>query len=350
MSTDQISDEAVIAAAGAMVRLGRERRRVDGPMPTRGEEARACIEAYLAYHKPAHALDHAQNAAFKLTRRSAEDQMRHCLENIRDEAATKPNGGAYAAGVATLCLATLPARSPAPATTGDGAHEAWFCHTCKRPVPSQPTTSGDGVPVAFQVLVKHPNGERWCNLPEDWSEAEHVEGYTYRALYAEPRSPAGTEEAAYDRSKTDPVAWIAFADNGNIRLWTADEGRANDEKARGLDLRAFTLAELIALVSRLSQAEAQVESARAKAIADCAAHIEHCGWRYSSQGFDIADSIRNLDAPVVEKMTEADLLRGLEPLLQHEPRCDCGHLFEICDGPNRQSHPSTNRQSTEAGK
>jgi hypothetical protein len=30
------------------------------------------------------------------------------LEKIREEAATKPNGGAWAAGQATLCLGTLP--------------------------------------------------------------------------------------------------------------------------------------------------------------------------------------------------------------------------------------------------
>ncbi|HSC55786.1 MAG TPA: hypothetical protein VLC51_01210 [Nitrospira sp.] len=45
--------------------------------------------------------------AIRLQRRSAEDQMRYVLEQIRDQAATKPNGGAWAAGVATLCLATL---------------------------------------------------------------------------------------------------------------------------------------------------------------------------------------------------------------------------------------------------
>jgi hypothetical protein len=34
-------------------------------------------------------------------------QMRDALERIRDESATKENGGSWAAGVATLCLATL---------------------------------------------------------------------------------------------------------------------------------------------------------------------------------------------------------------------------------------------------
>ncbi len=34
-------------------------------------------------------------------------QMRAALERIRDEAATQHNGGAWAAGLANLCLATL---------------------------------------------------------------------------------------------------------------------------------------------------------------------------------------------------------------------------------------------------
>jgi hypothetical protein len=58
------------------------------------------------------------------------------------------------------------------------------------------------------------------------------------------------EEATYDRANTVPVAWIAFAGNGNIRLWTSDAGRAKEEKEGGLDLRAFTLAELVALADR----------------------------------------------------------------------------------------------------
>jgi hypothetical protein len=34
-------------------------------------------------------------------------QMREALVRIRDEAATKENGGSWAAGLALLCLATL---------------------------------------------------------------------------------------------------------------------------------------------------------------------------------------------------------------------------------------------------
>jgi hypothetical protein len=50
--------------------------------------------------------------------------------------------------------------------------------------------------------------------------------------------------------ETAPVAWIAFSGNGNIRLWTDDPGRAAIERQRGLDLRAFTLPELVALSAR----------------------------------------------------------------------------------------------------
>jgi hypothetical protein len=53
------------------------------------------------------------------------------------------------------------------------------------------------------------------------------------------------------RSSQESVAWVAFAANGNVRFWTSDPHRTQLEKERGLDLRAFTMAELIALVSRL---------------------------------------------------------------------------------------------------
>lgn len=31
----------------------------------------------------------------------------------------------------------------------------------------------------------------------------------------------------------------------------------------------------------------------------------------------------------------------------NEPRCDCGHLFEICDAPGCPSHPSQNSREAE---
>lgn len=34
------------------------------------------------------------------------DQMKAALEQIRDEASLKPNGGSWAAGIAALCLAS----------------------------------------------------------------------------------------------------------------------------------------------------------------------------------------------------------------------------------------------------
>jgi hypothetical protein len=45
------------------------------------------------------------NEAEKLERNIC--QMRAALERIRDEAAMKPGGGEWAAGIAALCLATL---------------------------------------------------------------------------------------------------------------------------------------------------------------------------------------------------------------------------------------------------
>ena len=43
----------------------------------------------------------------------------------------------------------------------------------------------------------------------------------------------------------------------------------------------------------IAQLRAQVETARAQAIEECAAHLERCGWRYS-QGFDLPASLRRL--------------------------------------------------------
>lgn len=53
-----------------------------------------------------------------------------------------------------------------------------------------------------------------------------------------------------------PAAWIAFSGEGYVRFWTADADRANAEKQAGLDLRAFTLDELVALISRIPIAKA----------------------------------------------------------------------------------------------
>lgn len=46
------------------------------------------------------------------------EQMLAALELIREEAATKPNGGAWAAGIAVLCLGTLSACRRDDADTG----------------------------------------------------------------------------------------------------------------------------------------------------------------------------------------------------------------------------------------
>lgn len=82
-----------------------------------------------------------------------------------------------------------------------------------------------------------------------------------------------------------PVAWIAFADNGNVRFWTSEPQRAEAEKQRGLDLRAFTLAELIALVSRIPAAPQTVPDREkvARVIHD---GLGGDGWAYTNYGGD----------------------------------------------------------------
>jgi hypothetical protein len=67
----------------------------------------------------------------------------------------------------------------------------------------------------------------------------------------EPRCSAGTAE---------PVVWIAFSGSGYVRFWTSDAKRAEEEKCRGMDLRGFTLDELVALICRIP---AQPQTAQA---------------------------------------------------------------------------------------
>lgn len=69
----------------------------------------------------------------------------------------------------------------------------------------------------------------------------------------------------------ETAAWIAFADNGNVRFWTSDPARAATEKARGMDLRAFTLAGLVALAARprcSAEPAAPVETCDCETVSD----------------------------------------------------------------------------------
>jgi len=66
----------------------------------------------------------------------------------------------------------------------------------------------DLVPVAWQVLVKTGASEWWCNLPEDWTEAECVEGCQYRPLYA----------ATPDTSTDWTSQWRAVRCDDGVRL------------------------------------------------------------------------------------------------------------------------------------
>jgi hypothetical protein len=51
--------------------------------------------------------------------------------------------------------------------------------------------------------------------------------------------------------KAEPIVWIAFSGSGYVRFWTSDGKRAEEEKRRGMDLRGFTLDELVALICRI---------------------------------------------------------------------------------------------------
>lgn len=53
-----------------------------------------------------------QFAAINSQKDNEISQMKKALEEIRDRAATMNNGGAWAAGLANVCLATLPLDQP----------------------------------------------------------------------------------------------------------------------------------------------------------------------------------------------------------------------------------------------
>jgi hypothetical protein len=82
----------------------------------------------------------------------------------------------------------------------------------------------------------------------------------------------------------EPVAWIAFAENGNVRFWTSDPHRTQREKERGLDLRAFTMPELIALISRLPAPSSLPEKAEGQTPLDWLA--DHKNYELSFSGYD----------------------------------------------------------------
>lgn len=79
-----------------------------------------------------------------------------------------------------------------------------------------------------------------------------------------------------DAATVEPVAWIEFADNGNIRFWTSNPARAWTEGDNGRPLRKFTLAELVALVAsprldreRLARIVAEIDDQTIREILSC---------------------------------------------------------------------------------
>ena len=68
---------------------------------------------------------------------------------------------------------------------------------------------------------------------------------------------------------TDAVAWVEYADNGNIRFWTDDAERAQRESAKGRSLQPLTLGGLMVLAS--------IAALRAPEAADAGA-VAFCKW------------------------------------------------------------------------
>jgi len=108
-------------------------------------------------------------------------------------------------------------------------------------------------------------GSNYCSGCKAKIESQAKEPEASGGLCADAPHAVRVGEAGADQSATSEhmdvtagetapnfVAWIAFAHNGNIRFWTSDAELARDEKQRGLDLRAFTLAELVTLAARHS--------------------------------------------------------------------------------------------------
>lgn len=162
--------------------------------------------------------------------------------------------------------------------------------------------------------------ERWSKVAVTWDTIKriwdaavtHFESQPAHAAQAQPQRDelVDPEEQSYERANTVPVAWIAFSSNGNIQLWTSDAGRAKEERERGLDLRAFTLSELVALVSKLPAQGAgdrgEVWQPIETAPRD-GTPIEVCNTRLPSH------------APVIVRWTEAGLS---EDLLDEPHWCD----------------------------
>lgn len=90
--------------------------------------------------------------------------------------------------------------------------------------------------------------DRVCDWfgPSDFGLLQH---FAALASHVEQEPVAALSSAPDRLSEEEPVAWIEFADNGNIRFWTSDPARAWTEGDNGRPLRKFTLAELVALAA-----------------------------------------------------------------------------------------------------
>lgn len=147
--------------------------------------------------------------------------------------------------------------------------------------------------------------------PEDKKLAADWYTWGFQAGMEAEKRGAARDAAAQPPAapvETEAVAWIAFAGNGNIRFWTANEARAGYEKARGLDMRAFTLAELVALVSKVPHSPCSAVSAEA-AIHNYLKLWDSCGGSTAVAASAFADArqmMRDAIDPNAETFSPAD--------------------------------------------
>jgi hypothetical protein len=136
-------------------------------------------------------------------------------------------------------------------------------------------------------------------------------------------------QGSLDRSGT--LAWIEYADNGNIRFWTDDEERAQKEVAKGRYLHALDLGGLMALAS-IGRSRAP-EAADAGAVAALQAEVDRLTKRldHLAVGFDVPDGGRY----IADWQTRIDKYQKLSTAAGIAATSVCGDAQSdgtVCDG------------------
>jgi hypothetical protein len=132
-------------------------------------------------------------------------------------------------------------------------------------------------------LLPHPAGPGWVQCSE--CECDQRMSYTVEEAVMRWNTRVTPSAPAQQAQQDVPIAWISFAENGNIRFWTGDKMRATAEMmANGHNLRPFTLAELVALVSKLpSQSPAEIATEDELATELYAAEYDRDAYPFASQ-------------------------------------------------------------------